>query len=185
MQQPSYYKLIRTIARQFTNNPDTRQDLMQEGYIGLMEAQKRYDPAMGVQFYSYASWWIRKYIREYVIRYGQTVSLPFTRKDIFHHITEDVDDVLYKEDGDPITFADCLPDDTDTDAERAHRQQLNRLHEAIQRLPEREQTVIRQIYGIGQKKVQQTQIAQQLGITPVTVWRIHEATLKNLKNLLI
>ena len=180
----SHAYIVRTIVRRYgkvTNN----EDLMQEGYIGLIEAARRYDPTMGVRFDSYASWWIRKYVREYIIRYGQTVSLPFTRKDIFDHITEDVDAVLYEEDGDAITFADCIADDTDTDAEQAHQQQLNRLHEAIQGLPVREQTIIRQIYGIGQKKIPQTQIAQQLGITPVTVWRIHDATLKKLKKMLI
>ena len=66
-----------------------------------------------------------------------------------------------------------------------HRQQLNRLREAINRLPMREQTIIRQIYGIGQKKIPQTQIAQQLGITLMTVWRIHEEALKKTKKMLI
>lgn len=182
---PKCEKIVRTIARQFTNNPDDQQDLMQEGYIGLMEAAKRYDPTTGVQFDSYASWWVRKYMREHIIRYGQTVSLPFTNQDIFDHIIEDVDAVLYEEDGDAITFADCIADDTDTDAEQEHQQQLNRLHEAIQGLPVREQTIISRIYGIGQKKIPQTQIAQQLGVTPVTVWRIHDATLKKLKKMLI
>ena len=47
----------------------------------------------------------------------------------------------------------------------------------------REQTIIRQIYGIGQKKVPQKQIAQQLGITPMTVWRIQETALKKMKKM--
>lgn len=176
--------IVRCIARQY-GKVTNQADLMQEGYIGLIEAAKRYDPNTGVKFDSYASWWVRKYIREYIIRCGQTISLPFTNNDIFDHITEGIDAVLYEEDGDPITFADCIADDTDTDAEWEHQQQINRLHEAINRLPVREQTIIRQIYGIGQKKIPQTQIALQLGITPVTVWRIHEATLKNLKKMLI
>ncbi len=177
--------MVRTIARQFTKNPTKMKDLMQEGYIGLIEAAKRYDPDAGVKFDSYASWWVRKYIREYIIRHGQTVSLPFTNKDIFDHIIEDIDTVLYEEDGDAITFADCIADDTDTDAECMHRQQLSRLREAINRLPMREQTIIRQIYGIGQKKIPQTQIAQQLGITPMTVWRIQETALKKMKKMLV
>ena len=180
-----YMPMVRTIARQFTKNPIEMKDLMQEGYIGLIEAAKRYDPDAGVKFDSYASWWVRKYIREYIIRHGQTVSLPFTNKDIFDHIIEDIDTVLYEEDGDAITFADCIADDTDTDAEWEHQQQLNRLREAINRLPMREQTIIRQIYGIGQKKIPQTQIAQQLGITPMTVWRIQETALKKMKKMLV
>ena len=142
-----------------------------------MEDAKRYDPNTGVRFESYSCWWVRKYMREWIMG-GRTVSLPFTHNDIFDHVTEDVDTVLYEEDGDVITFADCITDDTDPDEEQAHQQQLNRLHSAIQRLSLCEQTIIRQIYGIGQKKIPQKQIAQQLGITPMTVWRIHESTLK-------
>lgn len=176
--------IVRTVVKQY-GKTNYQQDLMQEGYMGLMEAAKRYDPSTGIAFKSYASWWVRKYIREYIIRYGQTVSLPFTNKDIFDHITEDVDAVLYEEDDDAITFADCIADDRDIDAELERQQKMNRLHKAIERLPVREQTIIRQIYGIGQKKIPQTQIAQQLGITLVTIWRIHEATLKKLKKMLI
>lgn len=178
-------RLVRVIVNQYQTKGIKKQDLMQEGYLGLIEAAKRYDPCIGVQFTSYASWWIRKYIREYIIRYGQTVSLPFTNKDIFDHIIEDVDAVLYEEDGDVITFADCIADDTDTDAEREQQEQINRLHEVIQGLPTREQNIIRQIYGIGQKKIPQTQIARQLGVTLMTIWRIHEATLKKMKKMLI
>ena len=178
-------RLVRVIVNQFKVVGEGKKDLIQEGYIGLIEAAKRYDPSTGVQFESYACWWVRKYMREWIIRYGQTVSLPFTNKDIFDHIIEDVDAVLYEEDGDAITFADCIADDTDTDEEQAQQQQLNRLHEAIQGLPMREQNIIRQIYGIGQKKIPQTQIARQLGVTPMTIWRIHEATLKKMKKMLI
>ena len=178
----TYTPVVRCIVRQY-GRTNHYQDLMQEGYIGLIEAARRYDSTTGVQFNSYACWWIRKYVREYIIRYGQTVSLPFTHKDIFDHVTEDIDATCYEEDGDAITFADCIADDTDIDAEQAHQQQLNRLHHVIQRLPPREQTIIRQIYGIGQNKVPQTQIAQQLGISPVTVWRICEKTLKKLKKM--
>ena len=151
---------------------------MQEGYIGLIEAAKRYDPTTGVQFDSYASWWVRKYMREHIIRYGQTVRLPFTNQDIFDHITQDIDAVLYEEDGDPITFADCIADDTDTDAEQAHQQQLNRLHEAIQGLPVREQTIIRQVYGIDCKAVPMKEIAKQMGLSYDRVKKLHARSVK-------
>lgn len=42
-----YMPMVRTIARQFTKNPTKMKDLMQEGYIGLIEAAKRYDPDAG------------------------------------------------------------------------------------------------------------------------------------------
>ena len=85
-----YMPMVRTIARQFTKNPIEMKDLMQEGYIGLVEAAKRSDPDAGVKFDSYASWWVRKYIREYIIRHGQTVSLPFKTRDYHRSATLDM-----------------------------------------------------------------------------------------------
>lgn len=173
----TYAPIVRCIVRQY-GKTNYYQDLMQEGNIGLMEAAKRYDPSTGVRFESYASWWVRKYVREYIIRYGQTVSLPFTNKDIFDHITEDVDAVCYEEDDDVITFADCIADDTDTDAEQAHQQQLNRLHHAIQCLPPREQTIIRQIYGIDCQAVPMKEVARRMGLSYDRVKKIHTKCVK-------
>ena len=174
-------RLVRVIVNQYQTKGIKKQDLMQEGYLGLIEAAKRYDPCIGVQFTSYASWWIRKYIREYIIRYGQTVSLPFTNKDIFDHIIEDVDAVLYEEDGDVITFADCIADDTDTDAQWEQEQQFNRLHEVIQGLPTREQNIIRKRYGIDCDAVPMKEVAKQIGLSYDRVKKIHARSVRELR----
>jgi RNA polymerase sigma-32 factor len=42
-------------------------DLIQEGNIGLMMALKKYDPYRGIRLISYAVWWIRAYIQNYII----------------------------------------------------------------------------------------------------------------------
>lgn len=42
-------------------------DLIQEGNIGLMVAVKKYNPFKGVRLISYAVWWIRAYIQNYII----------------------------------------------------------------------------------------------------------------------
>ncbi|MCW5697876.1 MAG: RNA polymerase factor sigma-32 [Bauldia sp.] len=43
-------------------------DTVQEGYVGLMEAAARFDTAHGVRFATYAGWWIRAAIQDYVLR---------------------------------------------------------------------------------------------------------------------
>ena len=176
----TYAPIVRCIVRQY-GKTNHYQDLMQEGYIGLIEAAQRYDPSTGVRFESYASWWVRKFVREYIIRYGQTVSLPFTNKDIFDHVTEDIDAVCYEEDDDVITFADCLPDETDIDAEQAHQQQLDRLHEAIQGLPVREQEIIKQVYGIDCKAVPMKEVARRMGLSYDRMKKIHARCVKELR----
>lgn len=51
-------------------------DLLQEGYIGLYEAVKRYEFDKGVKFLSYASYWIQQVIRRYVDNNGYTKRIP-------------------------------------------------------------------------------------------------------------
>lgn len=52
------------------------EDLEQQAFIGLMEAVKRYDPAAGVKFFTYAESYIRKSIYRYYDRNGQALRLP-------------------------------------------------------------------------------------------------------------
>lgn len=46
-------------ARKHATTEEDRQDLLQAGLIGLMDAAKRYDPARGYRFATYAAWWVR------------------------------------------------------------------------------------------------------------------------------
>ena len=62
-----YKRLVGSIAVQFSSVADI-EDLMQEGFIGLLEASKRFDPDRGVKFTTYAYPWIKKYIREEATR---------------------------------------------------------------------------------------------------------------------
>jgi RNA polymerase sigma-32 factor len=43
-------------------------DVVQEGHIGLLEAVSRFDPEREVRFSTYATWWIRASIQDYVLR---------------------------------------------------------------------------------------------------------------------
>ena len=64
----SHLRLVIALANKFRNYGLPVVDLVQEGAVGLMEAAARFDPEKGFRFSTYASWWIRSSMQDYVLR---------------------------------------------------------------------------------------------------------------------
>jgi len=64
----AHMRLVVSMAGRFRNFGLPLGDLVQEGYIGLLEAAARFEPERQVRFSTYASWWIRASIQDYVLR---------------------------------------------------------------------------------------------------------------------
>jgi RNA polymerase sigma-32 factor len=64
----AHMRLVIAIAVRFRNFGLPMSDLIQEGHVGLLEAAARFEPDRQVRFSTYATWWIRAAIQDYVLR---------------------------------------------------------------------------------------------------------------------
>lgn len=64
------------IARGFTYAGLELMDLITEGNIGLMTAAKKFNPAVGIRFSTYSSWWIKQAMRRAISNQSRTIRLP-------------------------------------------------------------------------------------------------------------
>ena len=63
-------------ARRMSSHQLAQEDLVQEGYIGLLEAAKRYDPERDIRFTTYARWWVRAQMARCIENTGRLVRIP-------------------------------------------------------------------------------------------------------------
>lgn len=84
----SYTRLVISMASKFRNYGLPMGDLIQEGNIGLMQAANRFDPEREVRFSTYAQWWIRAAIQDYVLRNWSIVRTGTTaaQKSLFFNL---------------------------------------------------------------------------------------------------
>ncbi|KAG1651755.1 RNA polymerase sigma factor RpoH [Nymphon striatum] len=64
----AHMRLVISMASKFRNFGLPMSDLVQEGYVGLLEAAARFEPAREVRFSTYATWWIRASMQDYILR---------------------------------------------------------------------------------------------------------------------
>jgi len=72
-------RFVVKVAYEYRSYSFKMSDLIQEGNIGLMKAVQKFDPDRGIRLISYAVWWIRAYIQNYILRSWSLVKLGTTQ----------------------------------------------------------------------------------------------------------
>jgi len=100
----SHLRLVAKIAMGYRGYGLPVSELVSEGNIGLMQAVKKFDPEKGFRLATYAMWWIKASIQEYVLRSWSLVKIGTTaaQKKLFFNLKKIKNQIFAAEKGDML-----------------------------------------------------------------------------------
>src|SRR3954469_3588897 len=98
----SHLRLVAKIAMRYRGYGLPIAEIVSEGNIGLMQAVRRFDPDRGVRLATYAMWWIRATIQEYILRSWSLVKIAASpsQKKLFFKLRRAKSAISALQDGD-------------------------------------------------------------------------------------
>ena len=98
----SHLRLVAKIARGFRGYGLPLADLISEGHVGLLQAVERFEPERGFRFSTYAVWWIKAAIQEYILRSWSLVRMGTTasHRKLFFHLRQAKSKIFALDEGD-------------------------------------------------------------------------------------
>ncbi len=110
----SHLRLVAKIAMGYRGYGLPIGEVISEGNVGLMQAVKRFEPERGFRLATYAMWWIRASIQEYILRSWSLVKMGTTasQKKLFFNLRKAKSQISALDDG------DLRPDQVETIATR-------------------------------------------------------------------
>ncbi|MDA8288015.1 MAG: sigma-70 family RNA polymerase sigma factor [Actinomycetota bacterium] len=185
-------RLVVHWARRYQGRGIDLVDLVQEGAFGLMRAVEKFDWRRGFKFSTYATWWIRQSLQRAVQAKGRAIRLPEDAvaaeasaeregDDSQPHlprVVASLDQPLASEA--TATLGDVIAGEQEAvDDEVTRAVSLQRLEEAIERLPDLERSVVRLRFGLaGQPPASLETTARALGIGVRRVRSVEAAALR-------
>lgn len=159
--------LVVSLAKRYARSTSIPlEDLIQEGCIGLLNAIKRFDPARGVAFSTYATPWIAKYVRLAIRKECRRIHTS----SIFDPIEDD------------LLIADTIPSGDDTQEEVETRDRDDELDARLDILSPLERQIIISRFGLcGGDEHTQREVAKLLKLSVVTIRKIEQEALHRLR----
>jgi len=199
----SHLRFVVTLARKRTKAPDKLQDLIAAGNLGLLKAIDRFDLKKKVRFLTYAACCIQEEMFKEDYSTSSLVHIPTHRQKAQRKKAKQfrqamaqhgphASSVQAMDPGAPEGTTVDLSAIQDTPEEDPRRTQVlyetsdanRRLREAINVLPDREQTVLNLYYGIKDEPRNLVQIASFLGMSPERIRQIKLTGMRLLKDTL-
>jgi RNA polymerase sigma-32 factor len=98
----SHLRLVTKIARDYRGYGLPIADVISEGHVGLMQAVERFEPEKGFRLTTYAVWWIKAAIQEYILRSWSLVKMGTSanQKRLFFHLRKAKSKISVLDEGD-------------------------------------------------------------------------------------
>lgn len=96
-------RFVLTIAKEYQYGNIDIEDLINEGNIGLIKAVDRFDASKGFKFISYAVWWVRQSIMQYIYENGNMVRLPINKINVIGKVNKATDKLFQTLDREPTS----------------------------------------------------------------------------------
>ena len=110
-------RFVVSVAKQFLHKGMEFEDLLQEGYLGLINAVDHYNPNYNSRFFNYAQWWIRRFIADAIIANSLLIKVPLNTR-ILHRKVNILKDKYEQQNGFLPSITD-IEIDNETDFKRA------------------------------------------------------------------
>ena len=172
----AHLPLVVRVAKIYMPPCDEIMDLIQEGNIGLIYAVDKFDPTRGTKFSTYAFFWVNKQIQRFLNHEPDAlVSLDMELTDSSEHLL--LSDTIA--DRPTILGSQTIQH---IDAKMEYEELQRQVREMLSHLPEREQEVLRLLYGLDNYPVlSRREIAQVIGVREEQVSRIKTRALDALQ----
>ena len=138
------------IAKKFRDRGVPLEDLVAEGCVGLMKATRRFNPANGTRFTTYASFWIRKSIIDALLERPRVVHLPRYARDKGRTFPREVSLDAPVPGTTSVSLGERLVDERERPPidVLAERQECGKLRRLVLDLSPREQAVLAERFGL-------------------------------------
>src|SRR5215210_3132542 len=175
----SHLRLVAKIAMGYRGYGLPISEVISEGNVGLMQAVKRFEPEKGFRLATYAMWWIKASIQEYILRSWSLVKMGTTanQKKLFFNLRKAKSKISALDEGDAGEWQDWLVDnDTISQETRiiADEQADNRrkaLTDALSVLNERERRIF-EARRLADDPITLEELAEEFGVSRERVRQI-------------
>lgn len=175
----SNLRFVFQVASKYKGRGADMEDLVSEGNMGLIKAIEKFEPKKNTKLITYAVWWIKYYITEFISNRNAIDTWEKDEDTINFSFKENA---LSSDEDDYVTYKDvmCSSKEYDDDEERRYNC-VEMAKILLNTLDNRERKIVEEYYGIGGNDLNLDEISQECGISIERVRQIKEKALKKLR----